>query len=241
LARPWLILIPVSVLILTAIFFVMAYYDMFGIHSTISSHFGNILSIELFYLFVGAFAFVVFEAILRFIRTFGEQIYTVVVGEKGGIIFVEHLGGGFTGRISRGQIRDVRVEITPFQRLYSFFAPVPVGNVIVAYTGPKEELELREEEEERKKKLKEEKKIRKKAEKEEKIKAKTTFAKPVVKYRYRGYNHVVFQYMPYPNLLAGIIRGVMLRSLGWRLRHAERIAMWRVARGGGAAVMIGRR
>ena len=238
LARPWLILIPVSVVILSAIFFVMAYFDIFGINTIITAHLVDNLSVDLFYLFVAAMTFVVFEAILRFIRTFGEQIYTVVVGEKGGIIFVEHLGGGFTGRISRGQIRDVRVEITPFQRFYSFFAPVPVGNVIVKYTGPKEELEIKEEEEEEEKE-EEEKKKRKRAEKV--LRSKTSFAKPVVKYRLKGYNHVVFQYMPYPNLLAGIIKGVMLRSLGWRLKHAERIAMWRVARGGGAALMVGKR
>jgi len=236
LARPWLLILPVSILILAGIFLYLAYTNAFGIDSYIRQKLSADVSVDLFYLFVAAYAVVVAEAVLRFIRTFGEQIYTVVVGEKGGIIFVEHIGGGFTGRISRGQIRDVRVKITPFQRFYSFFAPVPVGNVEIIYTGPKEELEIKEEmmeeEKEEKKKTKGERKERK---------PKATFTKPVVPVRKGRFNHLTFYYMPYPNLLAGIIRGVMLRNLGWRIRHAERIAMWRIARGGGAAVMIGRR
>ena len=237
LTRPWLLLIPGSIIILAVVFVYLVYTNSFGLYDKFNSALGDVVSLDLFFIFIIAYAFVVAEALLRFIRTFGEQIYTVVVGEKGGIIFVEHVGGGFEGRISRGQIRDVRVKITPFQRLYSLFAPVPIGNVIVIYTGPKEELEIKEEEE-KEKKLEEKRKKRKKSEDDGKVK--TSFLRPIKKYRKGGYNHIEFQNIPYPNLLAGIIRGVMLRSLGWRLKHAERIAMWRVARGGGAAVMIGR-
>ena len=239
LARPWLLLIPLAPLILAALFMYFIRVDAFGIDTLLRSKLDPTVSVDLFYILIVALAFVLFEALLRFIRTFGEQIYTVVVGEKGGIIFVEHIGGGFEGRIRRGQIRDVRVRITPFQRVYSFFSPVPIGNVIVKYVGQPEELTIKEEEEKLKKMEKKEKKGKK-----EKVKElKTTVTRPIKRRIVEGgrYHEVEFQNIPYPNLLAGIIRGVMLRNLAWRIRHAERLAMWRVGRYGGAAVMVGRR
>ena len=242
LARPWLLVIPLAPLIAAGIFIYLVTTNAFGLDALIRQRLDPTVSVDMFYILIVALAFVLFEALLRFIRTFGEQIYTVVVGEKGGIIFVEHVGGGFEGRIRRGQIRDVRVRISPFQRIYSFFSPVPIGNVIVKYVGQPEELTLKEEEEKREKEEEEKEKKRKKGRHEVK-ELKTTVTRPIKRRIVEGgrYHEVEFQFIPYPNLLAGIIRGVMLRNLSWRLRHAERLAMWRVGRFGGAAVMVGRR
>jgi len=92
-----------------------------------------------FLLFLLGMGIIFVDFIDNVIKAWARERYSVVVGEKSGISFDKALADELSGRIRRGQIRDVDLDISLFQKIINYFRSVPLGDVKVVYRVGKEE------------------------------------------------------------------------------------------------------
>jgi len=77
------------------------------------------------------------------IKAWAREKFSVVVGALSGISYDLSLADELSGRIRRGQIEDVDLELSLLQKLINYFKRVPVGDVIVKVRGQKEPVRFR--------------------------------------------------------------------------------------------------
>jgi hypothetical protein len=89
------------------------------------------LEIELgiFLLFIMMLALMTTDAMENLISIWSRERYSVVIGERSGISFDTSYSDEYSGRIGRGAIRKVDLEITAIQKFMNYFLRVPIGDI----------------------------------------------------------------------------------------------------------------
>jgi len=77
------------------------------------------------------------------IKAWAREKFSVIVGALSGISYDMSLADEFSGRISRGQIEEVDLDVSLLQKLINYFRSVPIGDVIVKVKGKKEPIRFR--------------------------------------------------------------------------------------------------
>ena len=163
----------------------------------------NEVSIEAFLLFLIAMGIIAADAFNNLFKGYMRERFSVVVGAKSGISYDVSYADEFSGRIRRGDIKYVDVDLSLWQKIHNYFGEIPIGDVKIVYTR-----RIGEESEEA-----EEVHIGREEDKEVKCKGRTC--------------ERVFRSMPFPRELFYVIRSIMLGNLGWRKRHADVISKWK--------------
>ncbi len=87
------------------------------------------LELGIFLLFIMMLALMTTDAIENLISIWSRERYSVIIGEKSGISFDTSYSDEYSGRIGRGAIRKVDLQITPIQKLANYFLRVPIGDI----------------------------------------------------------------------------------------------------------------
>lgn len=125
-----------SIYLLIALFLVFDVFVLFfdplrEILGTIIPPFNgkNNPAVPSFLLFGTLMAIVVVDVLENIVKAWGRERYSVIVGEASGISYDIGYADEFSGRIPRGAIRQVFLDISPLQKLYNYFAATPRGDV----------------------------------------------------------------------------------------------------------------
>ena len=131
------IIAQLSVVILAVIFSAFAYFNVFGVGDIIRGFLPTNASLELFLLFIIALAIIVADVINNFFRWLTRERYSVIVGFYSGVSYDVSVTDELSGKIPRGAIANVDINVNWIQKLNNFFGGVPVGDVIVYVRGRK--------------------------------------------------------------------------------------------------------
>ncbi|MFX1297106.1 MAG: hypothetical protein ACFFD2_19915 [Promethearchaeota archaeon] len=97
------------------------------------------LQIGIFLLFLIMLSLMVTDAFENLISIWSRERYSVVIGERSGISFDTSYSDEYSGRIGRGRIRRVDLQITGMQKFMNYFLRIPIGDIYICCI-PKAEL-----------------------------------------------------------------------------------------------------
>lgn len=89
----------------------------------------NNIDVMIFLLFIVLMGLLTTDAIENLISIWARERYSVVIGIMSGISFDKSYSDEYSGRIGRGRIRRVDLEITPIQKFLNYFMRVPIGDI----------------------------------------------------------------------------------------------------------------
>ncbi len=98
-----------------------------GINSTIAP----------FLLFLFLFSLVIVDALENLVKAYGRERYSVIVGSQSGVSFDTSYADEFSGRVPRGRIRGLSLDISSVQKIWNYFAGVPRGDIKLSVPGRK--------------------------------------------------------------------------------------------------------
>lgn len=98
---------------------------------------GQIDPLLLTLLFIGI-GIVIYDLVDNIIKAWNREKYSVVVGFHSGILYDLHPADELSGRIRRGGIARIDIDMNLVQRLNNFFGSTPVGDVKIWLHGKKE-------------------------------------------------------------------------------------------------------
>jgi len=129
--NPLYILIQLLLIFVPTILLVLQIFNIIDIRP----YFGflNILGIDIiaFLLFLIALGIIIADAFNNIYKAYMRERYSVIVGEKSGIAYDVSFADEFSGRIRRGEIASVDLDVNTWQKLHNYFGEVPIGNVKV--------------------------------------------------------------------------------------------------------------
>lgn len=167
------------------------------------------IDVAIFLLFIVLVGMVITDAMDNLISVWSRERYSVIIGENSGISYDQSYSDEFSGRIGRGQIRQVDINFSTLQKFANYFMRIPVGDIIInkgtetpAQKAPK-------------------------STPAKTTKAKTTKTTKTTTPKAAKVPGTAFKNMPFPREMFYVIRSLQLRSLGWRQRHARTLMLWR--------------
>ncbi len=98
----------------------------------------NDLELGIFLLFLIMIGMIATDAIENLIQIWGRERFSVVIAEHSGIAFDASYSDEFSGRIGRGRIRKVDLQIRPIQKFLNYFMRVPIGDVRICCASQEE-------------------------------------------------------------------------------------------------------
>jgi len=96
-----------------------------------------------FLLFLLGMGLIFVDFIDNIIKAWARERYSVVVGVLSGISYDMSLADELSGRIRRGDIEDVDLEISLLQKIINYFRSVPLGDVVVKVKGREKPIRFR--------------------------------------------------------------------------------------------------
>ena len=96
------------------------------------------LELGIFLLFIMMLAMMTTDAIENLISIWSRERYSVIIGEMSGISFDTSYSDEYSGRIGRGTIRNVDLQITPIQKFMNYFLRVPIGDIYICCVSKKQ-------------------------------------------------------------------------------------------------------
>ncbi len=137
------VLIQLVLLVGSLAFFLLVVSDIGGIKDSVEKFIGSKLDPVVFALFVVAMALVVADAIDNFIKCYVREKYSVIVGMHSGVLYDVKIADELSGRIPRGAITRIDIDINWRQKLKNIFGEVPIGDVKVWVRDRKEPVVFR--------------------------------------------------------------------------------------------------
>lgn len=123
-----ILIVPVSIFILAAV----GYGPIVNWLNSIAG--GRIEPVLLSLLFV-AIGIILIDLIENIIKAFNRGRYAVVVGSLSGLLYDLHPADELSGRVMRGDIERIDMNINIFQKLNNWFGSTPVGDILVWIRG----------------------------------------------------------------------------------------------------------
>ncbi|MFX0162162.1 MAG: hypothetical protein ACFE68_02320, partial [Candidatus Hodarchaeota archaeon] len=71
------------------------------------------------------------DALDNVIKAYAREKYSVIVGQMSGISFDRSYSDELSGRVMRGEIKDIDLEIRPLLKILNYFLRVPRGDIKV--------------------------------------------------------------------------------------------------------------
>ncbi|MGQ4832749.1 MAG: hypothetical protein ACP6IS_02475 [Candidatus Asgardarchaeia archaeon] len=99
---------------------------------------GGETTLPAFLIFMIAYGIIIVDAIDNIFKGYVKEKYSVVIGQLSGISYDRSLADELSGRIRRGQISGVDLQLSLLQKLYNYFGDYPVGDIVVKVKGKKE-------------------------------------------------------------------------------------------------------
>ncbi len=103
---------------------------------------GRIDPLVLSLLFIGV-GIVLYDLIDNVVKAWNRGKYSVVVGFYSGILYDLHPADELSGRIRRGSVARIDIDMSPIQKINNFFGSTPVGDVRIWLHGKKEPIVFR--------------------------------------------------------------------------------------------------
>lgn len=142
LSHPLFTLAQLLVLVAPLILLFFAAYNMFGFRDVLASYLGGVDPI-IFMLFVLAFAILFVDVFNNVLKYYIRERYSVIVGFHAGILYDVSPTDELSGRISRGSIARLDIDVSLSQKLNNLFGATPVGDVKVWVRGRKDPIIFR--------------------------------------------------------------------------------------------------
>lgn len=92
----------------------------------------------IFLLFIVLLGLITTDAIENLISIWARERYSVVIGEMSGISFDTSYSDEYSGRIGRGRIRKIDLNISPIQKFLNYFMRVPIGDIHICCIAKQE-------------------------------------------------------------------------------------------------------
>ena len=122
---------------LAFIFSTLLLFDIFpDLTNSVTALF-PLVDIRIFSVFLIIISIIFVDAIENVIKSWAQERFSVVVGAKAGIYFDEGFASELSGRIQRGRIGNVKMEISLLQKLMNLIAEVPYGDILIKERGKK--------------------------------------------------------------------------------------------------------
>lgn len=138
----YMLLLIYLVFVAILVFVGLAYFDIFGLGTWLSS----VLppgALYPFLLFLVGMGIIIVDVLDNIVKAYQRERYSVVVGWYSGISYDVSFADELSGRIPRGAIRDVDINISLLQKILNYFADVPHGDVVVKVRNKKEPIVFR--------------------------------------------------------------------------------------------------
>lgn len=127
----WMLLIYLIVFVVVGIL-ALVYADVSpvagGMRDFIEGLPGGI-DVNVFLLFMLMMSVILVDALDNVIKAYAREKYSVIVGEMSGVSFDRSYSDELSGRVMRGEIRDIDLEIRPLLKILNYFLRVPRGDV----------------------------------------------------------------------------------------------------------------
>jgi len=96
-----------------------------------------------FLLFALGMGLIFVDFVDNVIKAWARERFSVIVGQLSGISYDMALADELSGRIRRGEIESIDLDLSLLQKLINYFRSVPIGDVIVKVRGKKEPVRFR--------------------------------------------------------------------------------------------------
>ena len=96
------------------------------------------IDLTIFLLFLIAIGMILADAFNNLYKAYMRERYSVVVGAKSGISYDVSYADEFSGRIRRGEIQSVDLDMNFWQKLHNYFGEIPIGNIRIRVRGGRE-------------------------------------------------------------------------------------------------------
>ncbi|MFX1513604.1 MAG: hypothetical protein ACFFCQ_13555, partial [Promethearchaeota archaeon] len=101
------------------------------------------LTIGPFLLFTFLFSLIIVDALENLIKAYGRERYSVIIGAQSGVSFDTGYADEFSGRVPRGRIRGLSLDISAVQKIWNYVSGVPRGNIKLSVPGRKAPFEFK--------------------------------------------------------------------------------------------------
>ncbi len=129
------VIVQILLILGSVIFAVLVKFDMFGVGSRVGELLGGKISPMAFSLFVVAVAIILADVFNNVVKAWIREKYSVVVGFHSGVLYDVAVPDELSGRITRGSIARIDVDINWRQKINNIFGEVPIGDVKVWVRG----------------------------------------------------------------------------------------------------------
>ena len=99
---------------------------------------GGETTLPAFLIFLIAYGIIVVDALDNILKGYVKEKYSVVIGQLSGISYDRSLADELSGRIRRGEIASVDLQLSLLQKLYNYFGDYPIGDIRIKVRGKKE-------------------------------------------------------------------------------------------------------
>lgn len=129
--NPIYIVIQLAIIIIPTVLLVLQIFQF----ADFRPYFGFLtwlgIDIVAFFLFLIALGIIIADAFNNLFKAYMRERYSVIVGEKSGIAYDVSFADEFSGRIRRGEIASVDLDVNTWQKLHNYFGEIPIGNARV--------------------------------------------------------------------------------------------------------------
>lgn len=134
-AHPILTLIQVIIILIPLVIIFFTIFNLFGFKDLLAGFLAGKADPLMFSLFVFALSMLLLDIVNNIIKFWAREKYSVVVGYNSGILYDTSATDELSGRISRGAVSRIDIDISLGQKINNYFGAMPVGNVKVWVRG----------------------------------------------------------------------------------------------------------
>jgi len=134
-ASPIVVLILSLVMIIPVTIFVLTVFNFEPVISMLNNITGGKIDPMLFSLLIVGIGIIAFDLIDNIVKAFNRSRYMVVVGFQSGLLYDLHPADELSGRVTRGEIERIDVDMNIIHKLNNWFGSTPAGDVRVWVRG----------------------------------------------------------------------------------------------------------
>jgi len=135
------VIVQLAILISSIIFAALVFFDVLGFKTKVENLVG--VNPEMFALLIIAMAIIIVDVFSNIVKAWIRERYSVIVGFHSGILYDVKVPDELSGRIPRGAIARIDIDINWMQKLNNMFGEIPIGDVEVWVRGRKEPVKFR--------------------------------------------------------------------------------------------------
>lgn len=135
------VIVQLAILIASLIFAALVFFNVLDLKAKVEGIMG--VDPGMFALLVIAMAIIIVDVFNNFVKAWIRERYSVVVGFYSGILYDLKVPDELSGRVPRGAVSRIDIDINWAQKINNMFGEIPIGDVRIWVRGKKEPIVFR--------------------------------------------------------------------------------------------------